>query len=133
MVGTLPNAPTIVAYPSSKNTLDPMVELVCLAFTRARLFPNQLKPGQDPMESMVIVRGVSMSNSESVAQKMLAPLLECPHIDKAEVRVELAPTSMSEEYGGFYPTRRSSQLIHSRPTCRQSAWSLFRSECLVGR
>jgi hypothetical protein len=48
---------------------------------------------------MVIVRGVSMTNSEAAAKEMLRPLLDCPHLDKAEVKVEIEPTSMSEEYG----------------------------------
>ena len=71
-----------------------------LSFTRSRLFgSDKIKHGQDPMESMLVIRGVSMTDSEAAAQRMLAPLLQIPHRDKCEVAVEIVPTSMAEEYG----------------------------------
>lgn len=76
-----------------------MVEVVLLAFTRGRLFGDKVKEGQDPMESMLVLRGTSMTDSEAEARQMLAPMLQCPHAQDAEVRVEIAPTSMAEEYG----------------------------------
>lgn len=97
----------------SKDALDPMVELVCLAFTRGRLFGvDKCEEGQDPLESMVIVRGVSMTNSEVAAKEMLRPLLDCPHLDKAEVKVEIEPTSMSEEYGECGATTGTVSIRH---------------------
>lgn len=76
-----------------------MLEIVVLSFTRRRLFGDGVKPDQDPMESMIVVRATSMSNSEEEARRMLAPMSDLARADHAEVRIEIAPTSMAEEYG----------------------------------
>lgn len=78
-----------------RGELGPKVEVVCLAFTRGRLFGET---GPNELESMLVIRGTSNTDSEEEARVALAPMLKCPGAANAEVRAEIVPTSMPEEY-----------------------------------
>lgn len=47
----------------------------------------------------MVMRGTYLGDDDDEAREALAPLLQCPVIDNAIVRVECAPTSMAQEYG----------------------------------
>jgi hypothetical protein len=47
----------------------------------------------------MVMRGTYLGDDEDEAREALAPLLQCPVLDNAIVKVVCAPTSMAQEYG----------------------------------
>lgn len=82
-------------------TLNPLVESVLLSFSRKRLFPDYGKtdPTANPLDAIMVMRGTYLGDDEEEAREALAPLLQCPVLDNAIVKVICAPTSMAQEYG----------------------------------
>ncbi|KAK9899482.1 FAD-binding domain-containing protein [Cystobasidium minutum MCA 4210] len=81
-------------------TLDPLVESVLLSFSRKRLFPDYAKtdPTANPLDAIMVMRGTYLGDDEDEAREALAPLLQCPVLDNAIVKVVCASTSMAQEY-----------------------------------
>ena len=61
--------------------------------------PTRLATRLIRMVSATRTMEFAVTDSEAEARQMLAPMLQCPHAKDAEVRVEIVPTSMAEEYG----------------------------------
>ncbi len=80
--------------------VDLAVEIVCLAFTRGRLFPDTANDKtKDPMETMTVLRATALVDTVEHAEHALAFMEGCPRLKHAEVAVHMAATSLAQECG----------------------------------
>jgi FAD/FMN-containing dehydrogenase len=66
-----------------------LVEIVAL---------TQRPPGFD--RHLLLVTGLALADSPEEARAALAPFADCPHLDRATIRVEAQPTTFAEQLAG---------------------------------